>query len=203
MIGSWHDCRLARSTDIMAGVEAVVKSNPWVDQNRLGVTGGSYGGYLTNWIVGHTDRFHAAVTLRGITDFISNDGTRDLAYGHESDFRGFLFDEFDQHWSASPLKYAKNVKTPMLVLHADNDYRVPLGQAEEWFRALKHYGNRVLSLRDSGSTVDTTFLARTISRTTIYRSQFIRLLLQLSFLDRHLTLWIFAAMATVAFLEPQ
>jgi dipeptidyl aminopeptidase/acylaminoacyl peptidase len=126
--------------DIMAGVEAVVKSNPWVDQNRLGITGGSYGGYLTNWIVGHTDRFHAAVTLRGITDFISNDGTRDLSYGHEGDFRGFLFDEFDQYWSASPLKYAKNVKTPILVLHADNDYRVPLGQAEEWFRALKHYG---------------------------------------------------------------
>jgi dipeptidyl aminopeptidase/acylaminoacyl peptidase len=126
--------------DIMAGVDAALKQNPWIDQNRLGVTGGSYGGFMTNWIVGHTDRFKAAVTLRSVSNFISDDGTRDGAYGHEDDFKGFLFDDFDQYWSASPLKYAKNVKTPTLVLHSDNDYRVPLEQGEQWFRALKHYG---------------------------------------------------------------
>lgn len=126
--------------DVMAGVDAALKQNPWIDADRLGVTGGSYGGFMTNWIVGHTDRFKAAVTLRSVSNFISDDGTRDGAYGHEDDFKGFLFDDFDQYWNASPLKYARNVKTPTLVLHSDNDYRVPLEQGEQWFRALKHYG---------------------------------------------------------------
>lgn len=126
--------------DVMAGVDAVLKQNPWIDADRMGVTGGSYGGYLTNWIVGHTNRFKAAVTLRSVSNFISDDGTRDGAYGHEDDFKGFLFDDFDQYWEASPLKYAKNVKTPTLVLHSDNDYRVPIEQGEQWFRALQHYG---------------------------------------------------------------
>jgi dipeptidyl aminopeptidase/acylaminoacyl peptidase len=126
--------------DVMAGLDAALKLNPWIDRDRLGVTGGSYGGFMTNWIVTHTDRFKAAVTLRSVSNFISDDGTRDGAYGHEDDFSGFLFDDFDQYWNASPLKYAKNVKTPTLVLHSDNDYRVPLEQGEQWFRALQHYG---------------------------------------------------------------
>jgi dipeptidyl aminopeptidase/acylaminoacyl peptidase len=126
--------------DVMAGVDAALKQNPWIDQDRLGVTGGSYGGFMTNWILGHTNRFKAAVTLRSVSNFISDDGTRDGAYGHEDDFDGFLFDDFDQYWNASPLKYAKNVKTPTLVLHSDNDYRVPIEQGEQWFRALRHYG---------------------------------------------------------------
>jgi dipeptidyl aminopeptidase/acylaminoacyl peptidase len=126
--------------DVMAGVDAALKQNPWIDQDRLGVTGGSYGGFMTNWILGHTNRFKAAVTLRSVSNFISDDGTRDGAYGHEEDFDGFLFDDFDQYWSASPLKYARNVKTPTLVLHSDNDYRVPIEQGEQWFRALRHYG---------------------------------------------------------------
>jgi dipeptidyl aminopeptidase/acylaminoacyl peptidase len=126
--------------DIMAGVDAALKQNPWIDQERLGVTGGSYGGFMTNWILGHTNRFKAAVTLRGISNFISDDGTRDGAYGHEEDFEGPLFDDFEQYWDASPLKYARNVKTPTLILHSDNDFRVPIEQGEQWFRALKHYG---------------------------------------------------------------
>jgi len=126
--------------DVMAGVDAALKKYPWVDTERLGVTGGSYGGFMTNWILGHTTKFKAAVTLRSVANFISDDGTRDGAYGHEEDFKGFLFDQFDQYWNASPLKYAKNVKTPTLILHSDNDYRVPLEQGEQWFRALKHYG---------------------------------------------------------------
>ena len=121
-------------------MDAAIQQNPWIDTGKMGVTGGSYGGFMTNWIVGHTTRFKAAVTLRSVSNFISDDGTRDGAYGHEDDFKGFLFDNFDQYWDASPLKYAKNVKTPILILHSDNDYRVPIEQGEQWFRALKHYG---------------------------------------------------------------
>ncbi|MCA1641752.1 MAG: S9 family peptidase [Acidobacteria bacterium] len=126
--------------DVMNGVDAALARNPWIDRERLGVTGGSYGGFMTNWIVGHTNIFKAAVSLRSVTNFISDEGTRDGAYGHSPDFGGDLFERFDLYWDRSPLKYAKNVKTPILILHSENDFRVPLEQGEQWFRALKHYG---------------------------------------------------------------
>ena len=126
--------------DVMSGVEAILKKYAWIDRDRLGVTGGSYGGFMTNWIVGHTNMFKAAVTLRSVSNFISDDGTRDGAYGHKRDFGGDIFEKFDLFWDRSPLKYAKNVKTPTLILHSDNDYRVPIEQGEQWFRALKHFG---------------------------------------------------------------
>ena len=126
--------------DVMNGVDAILKKYSWIDRERMGVTGGSYGGYMTNWIVGHTNMFKAAVTLRSVVNFISDDGTRDGAYGHKRDFGGDIFEKFDLYWDRSPLKWAKNVKTPTLILHSDNDYRVPLEQGEQWFRALKHFG---------------------------------------------------------------
>jgi len=127
-------------TDVMNGVDTALKRYPWIDTEHMGVTGGSYGGFMTNWIVGHTDRFKAAVTLRSVVNFISDEGTRDGAYGHADDFGGDLFEKFDLYWDRSPLKYAKNVKTPTLILHSDNDFRVPLEQGEQWFRALRHFG---------------------------------------------------------------
>ena len=126
--------------DIMNGLDTALRKYPWIDQERMGVTGGSYGGFMTNWIVGHTDRFKAAVTLRSLSNFISDDGTRDGAYGHSPDFGGDIFQKMDLYWDRSPLKYASKVKTPTLILHSDNDYRVPIEQGEQWFRALKHYG---------------------------------------------------------------
>jgi dipeptidyl aminopeptidase/acylaminoacyl peptidase len=126
--------------DVMNGLDAALKRYPWIDQDRMGVTGGSYGGFMTNWILGHTDRFKAAVTLRSLSNFISDDGTRDGAYGHTSDFGGDIFQKYELYWDRSPLKYARNVKTPTLILHSDNDYRVPIEQGEQWFRALKHFG---------------------------------------------------------------
>jgi dipeptidyl aminopeptidase/acylaminoacyl peptidase len=126
--------------DVMNGLDAALQKYPWLDGEHMGVTGGSYGGYMTNWIVGHTNRFKAAVTLRSLSNFISDDGTRDGAYGHTTDFGGDIFQKFDLYWDRSPLKYAKNVKTPTLILHSDNDFRVPIEQGEQWYRALKHFG---------------------------------------------------------------
>ncbi len=126
-------------TDIMTGVELALKQNAWIDRDRLGVTGGSYGGFMTNWIVTQTNLFKAAVTLRSISNFVSDDGTRDGAYGHERDFGGDIFHNFDEYWKYSPLHYVQNVKTPTLVLHSDNDFRVPIEQGEQWFRALQRY----------------------------------------------------------------
>ena len=130
-------------TDIMTGLEEAMKRNSWIDRDRLGVTGGSYGGYMTNWITTQTDIFRAAVTLRSISNFISDDGTRDGAYGHEKDFGGDIFKNYDAYWKYSPLHYASKVKTPTLVLHSDNDYRVPIEQGEQWFRALATLRRRV------------------------------------------------------------
>jgi len=86
--------------DIMNGVDAALAKYRWVDTDRLGVTGGSYGGFMTNWIVSHTNRFKAAVTLRSISNFVSDDGTRDGAYGHADDFTGDIFEKFDLYWNA-------------------------------------------------------------------------------------------------------
>ena len=80
------------------------------------------------------------MTLRSISNFISDDGTRDGAYGHKDDFGGDIFQKYDLYWDRSPLKYVQNVTTPILILHSDNDYRVPIEQGEQWFRALKHFG---------------------------------------------------------------
>ena len=125
--------------DIMAGVDAALARYPWIDRARLGVTGQSYGGFMTEWIVGQTDRFKAAVSLSGISNFVSVEGTRDGFYGHAKDFGGDLFDSFETYWKYSPLRNAGRIKTPVLVLHGDADQRVPLLQGEEFYRALRHF----------------------------------------------------------------
>jgi acylaminoacyl-peptidase len=125
--------------DIMWGVDAALAKFSWIDRNRLGVFGVSYGGFMTNWIVGHTDRFKAAATLAGISDFISVEGIRDGFYGHRRDFGGDLFENFDLYWKYSPVRYASRIKTPTLVVHGESDQRVPLPQGEEFFRALRHF----------------------------------------------------------------
>jgi dipeptidyl aminopeptidase/acylaminoacyl peptidase len=127
-------------TDIMTGVDEVLKRNPWIDTDRLGVTGGSYGGFMTNWIVTQTNRFKAAVTLRSVSNFVSDEGTRDYAYLHDRDFGGDLYHAYDLFWKYSPIRLADKVKTPTLVLHSENDQRVPIEQGEQWFRALQHFG---------------------------------------------------------------
>jgi dipeptidyl aminopeptidase/acylaminoacyl peptidase len=126
--------------DVMSGVDAALKHDDWIDPNSMGVTGGSYGGFMTNWIISHTNRFKAAVTLRSLSNFISDEGTRQGPYGHSDYFKDIMFDDFDQYWAASPLKYARNVKTPTLILHSEMDFQLPFEQAEQWFRALQHYG---------------------------------------------------------------
>jgi dipeptidyl aminopeptidase/acylaminoacyl peptidase len=125
--------------DILAGVDATIARYPWIDRARLGVTGHSYGGFMTDWIVGHTDLFKAACTLAGISDFISVEGIRDGYYGHTRDFGPHLFEDFEVYLNTSPIRYAKNAKTPTLILHGELDQRVPLSQGEEFFRALQHF----------------------------------------------------------------
>lgn len=126
-------------TDVMTGLDAVLRRYPWIDPHRLGVTGISFGGYMTNWVIAHSTRFAAAVTMSSISDFISLEGTRDAFYSHAHDFGGDLFQNWPLYWRYSPLHYAQAVKTPTLVIAGAVDDRVPLEQDEEWFRALRHF----------------------------------------------------------------
>lgn len=125
--------------DIMSAVDYVLRNYDFIDENRLGVTGGSYGGFMTNWIVGHTDRFKAAVTQRSICNWISFYGVSDIGYFFTDweVMRGETFDP-EKLWNHSPLKYAKNIKTPLLILHGEKDYRCPIEQAEQLYVTLKH-----------------------------------------------------------------
>ncbi|WP_040287115.1 S9 family peptidase [Sporosarcina koreensis] len=123
--------------DIMDALDHVIAENDWIDTGRLGVTGGSYGGFMTNWIVGHTDRFKAAVTQRSISNWISFFGVSDIGY-YFSDWQiNADMTDVDTLWQHSPLKYAENVKTPLLILHSENDLRCPIEQAEQLYITLK------------------------------------------------------------------
>ena len=125
--------------DLMAGVDAALATGE-VDPQRLGVTGISYGGFMTNWIVGHTDRFAAAVSVNGLSSLFSFVGTSDIGthwfgarYGH--------FWESEETWqdyrARSPITYVEHITTPLLLLQAENDYRCPIEQGEQMLSALR------------------------------------------------------------------
>ncbi|MET0785582.1 MAG: S9 family peptidase [Paenisporosarcina sp.] len=123
--------------DIMDGLDTVLAEHDWIDQLRLGVTGGSYGGFMTNWIVGHTNRFKAAVTQRSISNWISFFGVSDIGYYFNEWQIGTDMTDVDKLWNHSPLKYASNVETPLLILHSEKDFRCPIEQAEQLYITLK------------------------------------------------------------------
>jgi dipeptidyl aminopeptidase/acylaminoacyl peptidase len=132
--------------DIMAGADWFF-ARPYVDPTRVGVTGGSYGGYMTNWIVGHTNRFKAAVTQRSVVSLKSFYGTSDLGWNDDREFGGPPWKNPEGYERMSPLTYAKNVKTPLLILHNEHDFRCQIEQAEQWYTTLKVMGKRVEMVR--------------------------------------------------------
>jgi dipeptidyl aminopeptidase/acylaminoacyl peptidase len=129
--------------DLMACVDEAVKRFPWIDANRLGVCGGSYGGYMANWMITQTNRFKAAVTFRSICNWISKFGTSDIGYFQPESISGAK-----THWGEdtitqmkhSPLYYVDRVETPTLIVHSEDDLRCPIEQGEQWFTALKLRG---------------------------------------------------------------
>ncbi|MCD8511126.1 MAG: S9 family peptidase [Bacillus sp. (in: Bacteria)] len=127
--------------DLMAFTDACLAKYPSIDKECLGVTGGSYGGFMTNWIVSHTDRFKAAATLRSISNWISFYGVSDIGYFFtEWEIGTDLLKDPEKLWQHSPLKYVNNIETPLLILHGEMDFRCPVEQAEQLFVALKHRG---------------------------------------------------------------
>lgn len=141
--------------DLMTGVEVALAKWNWLDADRTVVTGGSYGGYMTNWIVGHTNRFKAAVTQRSITNWMSFFGCSDIGYTFtESELGVSPFGGVTELWDFSPLKYVENIQTPLLMLHSEQDYRCPIEQAEQFFAQLKKLGREVRLCRFDGANHD-------------------------------------------------
>ncbi|HEX2491232.1 MAG TPA: S9 family peptidase [Blastocatellia bacterium] len=124
--------------DLMAGVDELLKRG-YIDEKRLGVTGGSGGGVLTNWTVGHTNRFKAAVSQRSIADWAGFWYTADFTLFHPTWFRGAPWEDPQDFVNRSPITYIKNVTTPMMFIEGEVDWRTPANEGgEAMFRALKY-----------------------------------------------------------------
>ena len=142
--------------DVLAGVDALVAEGI-ADGRHLGVTGGSYGGYLTNWIVGHDHRFAAALTARSVSDLTSLMLTGDLAGIDPVMFIGANpWDEPEFYRQASPITYIASCTTPLLIQHAEEDLRCPIGQAEELFAVLRAHRRPVRFMRVPGENHELT-----------------------------------------------
>jgi dipeptidyl aminopeptidase/acylaminoacyl peptidase len=124
--------------DLMTFTDQVLERYPDIDAEHLAEMGGSYGGFMTNWIIGHTDRFCCCNSQRSISNWVSMFGVSDIGYYFADDQTcGWPWDNVEAMWDQSPLKYADRARTPTLFLHADCDYRCPLEQGLQMYTALK------------------------------------------------------------------
>ena len=141
-------------TDIMNGVD-LLASQPYVDANRMGAAGASYGGYMVNWILGHTNRFKALVSHAGVYNLESMYGVTEELWFPEWEFGGPPWENEEIYERLSPHKYAKNFNTPTLVTHGELDFRVPIGEGFQLFTALQRRGvpSRLLYFPDEGHWV--------------------------------------------------
>ena len=153
-VRDWGD---GPTRDVLAGVDLAVAEG-WADPARLGVTGGSYGGYLTSWIVGHDDRFAAAITCRSVNDLAVLMGTGDIAgpeFGHAY-FGVQPWEAPDLYRAQSPIAYVERIRTPLLIQHAEQDLRTTIAQAEMLFAALRTLGRPVRIMRVPGESHELT-----------------------------------------------
>ncbi|NTW97636.1 MAG: S9 family peptidase, partial [Oscillochloris sp.] len=127
--GNWGE---ADQDDIHAGIDALIARGN-VDAQRIAVTGGSYGGYMTTWLISHSDRFRCAVAARGVYNLLTEHSTSDAHELIEIEFSGYPWELYEELWDHSPLAHAHKINTPLLLLHSERDYRVPISEAEQLF----------------------------------------------------------------------
>jgi dipeptidyl aminopeptidase/acylaminoacyl peptidase len=133
--------------DLMAVVDTAIEKFDFVDPEQVGVIGGSYGGYMTSWIIGHTNRFKAAISERAVNNLVSMFGSSDVFWVFERQFGGPLWENVDAYLDRSPSTYAKDIETPVLVLHSEQDLRCNIEQGEHLFNLLRLMGKEVEMLR--------------------------------------------------------
>jgi dipeptidyl aminopeptidase/acylaminoacyl peptidase len=144
--GGWGD---GDYNDLMACVDQVIGIG-LADPTRLHVSGYSYGGFMTTWVVGHTDRFRAAVVAAPLIDQVSMLGTTDIASFSRFNMGGTLWERRDEYAKRSPLTYVPNIQTPVLIQHWEGDLRCPIGQSEQLFCGLRLLGKEVEFVRYPG-----------------------------------------------------
>ncbi len=142
--GNWG---VVDKEDYLTAVDTALARYPGADPARIGVSGGSYGGFMTNWLTATTDRFQAAVTSRSIVNWESWWGTSDAQRLTEYEFYGPPWERRDLYRRLSPISYVENVTAPTLIIHSENDYRTPIGDGEQWFMSLKKLGVPVEMVR--------------------------------------------------------
>jgi dipeptidyl aminopeptidase/acylaminoacyl peptidase len=136
----------ADADDILMGVNGLINQG-YVDEERLAITGGSYGGYMTTWIIGHDKRFAAAVSQRGVQELVGFWGVTDIPLFLEAEFDATPWSDAEKLWRYSPMAYVEEIETPLLILHSDLDFRVPVSSGEQLFAALKRLKREVAFLR--------------------------------------------------------
>lgn len=132
--------------DVSAGTDYLCEQK-YIDPKRVGITGGSYGGYMTNWAIGHTNRYKAAVTQRSVVNLVSFFGSSDVGYDIKDEFLATPWNNVEELIRMSPLTYVKEMKTPLLIIHSENDLRCAIEQADELFACLKYLGRTVEYVR--------------------------------------------------------
>ncbi len=147
--GAWGE---KDSLDIMLGVDALLQRG-YIDEQRMGVTGGSYGGFMTNWLVGHTDRFKVAITDRCVSNMATMFGASDIGWDLADDnLETTPWEDLEKYMNMSPIKYVENIHTPLLIIHSEQDLRCGIEQAEQLFAALKWMGREVKFVRFEGQS---------------------------------------------------
>ncbi|HXN92318.1 MAG TPA: prolyl oligopeptidase family serine peptidase [Candidatus Sulfotelmatobacter sp.] len=141
-------------TDLMSSLDQIVERTGYIDTNRLGVGGGSYGGYMTNWIIGQTDRFSAAVSMRSISNLVSEYAQHDIVLWGALQLGPPPWPDMDELWRRSPIRYVQNMKTPLLLTAAEMDLRCAMSQSEELFGAMRLLGKTVELVRFPEETHD-------------------------------------------------
>jgi dipeptidyl aminopeptidase/acylaminoacyl peptidase len=126
--------------DVMAGVDHALEAFSFIDPSRMGVTGVSYGGYMTNWVITQTNRFKSAIPVSSISNNVSLYGNSSIQLWLESELGAKYWEDWDIYWQTSPITEVYNVKTPTLFIHGEQDHICPLGQAEEMFLSLQKLG---------------------------------------------------------------
>ena len=125
--------------DLMAGLDFVLAHESWIDPQKIGVVGGSYGGYMTNWVITQTHRFKAAVTVSGLSNLISFFGTSIYQDLIVQEFHGMPWEgnNYETLWNHSPLAFVDRVTTPTMFIHGEQDNDVPITEAEQMYTALR------------------------------------------------------------------
>lgn len=156
--------------DLMGVVDTALARFDFIDPERLGVIGGSYGGYMTSWIIGHTNRFKAAVSERAVNNLVSMFGSSDLFWVFQRQFGGPLWENVPAYLERSPSTYAQQIETPVLVLHSEQDLRCNIEQGEHLFTLLRLLGKEVEMLRFPAESHELTRSGSPLHRVTRFEA---------------------------------